>query len=374
MSELDLGGFVATRLLLHIGTQKSGTTYLQRALERLAVKMRDQGVLYPIRLVGKKEIYNHEPASYGLLGREHYPWVPQVRADAERPAWEVLVKKVREWPGTAIVSGEAISVVRRSGAEQLVSSLDVADTQIIITARDLGRVIPSSWQQHIRNGRSSKMPAYIQTLANKRRGDLAADEALWESDPDLTFWRAYAIGSLVKRWQSVVGSDRVTVVTVPGREAGPDALWLRFREGLGLNDALPTNPPKVDTLTANVGLTEAEVLLLAAFNKAVEGQGFDPKDVRAIRMRMINEALTTRAHRGKSVALPTDRLELVRSWAEQDVHALTQSGARVVGDINELLPSAQAVENGGPDLDDLERAAGQALALLSGLASDTKNA
>jgi hypothetical protein len=179
---------------------------------------------------------------------------------------------------------------------------------------------------------------------------------------------------LVKRWQSVVGSDRVTVVTVPGREAGPDALWLRFREGLGLNDALPTNPPKVDTLTANVGLTEAEVLLLAAFNKAVEGQGFDPKDVRAIRMRMINEALTTRAHRGKSVALPTDRLELVRSWAEQDVHALTQSGARVVGDINELLPSAQAVENGGPDLDDLERAAGQALALLSGLASDTKNA
>jgi hypothetical protein len=259
MSELDLGGLVATRLLLHIGTQKSGTTYLQRVLERLAVKIRDQGVLYPIRLAGKKEIYNHESASYGLLGRDHYPWVPQVRADAERPAWDVLVKKVREWPGTAIVSGEAISVVRRIGAEQLVSSLNVADTQIIITARDLGRVIPSSWQQHIRNGRSSKMSAYIQTLANKRRGDLDADEALWESDPDLTFWRAYAIGSLVKRWQSVVGPDRVTVVTVPGREAGPDALWLRFREGLRLSEALPTNPPKVDMLTANVGLTEAEV-------------------------------------------------------------------------------------------------------------------
>jgi hypothetical protein len=88
---------------------------------------------------------------------------------------------------------------------------------------------------------------------------------------------------------------------------------------------------------------------------------------------MINEALTTRAHRGKSVALPLDRLELVRSWAEQDVETLTQSGARVVGDISELLPSAQAVDTGGPDLDDLERAAGQALALLSGLASDTKN-
>jgi hypothetical protein len=373
MAELNLGGPVATRLLLHIGTQKSGTTYLQRALERLAGKLRDQGVLYPIRLVGKKEIYNHEPASYGLLGHDHYPWVPQVRVDAERPAWDALVKKVREWPETAIVSGEAISVVRRSGAEQLVSSLNVSDTQIIITARDLGRVIPSSWQQHIRNGRSSKMTAYIQTLANKRRGDLDADEVLWESDPDLTFWRAYAIGSLVKRWQSVVGSDRVTVVTVPGREAGPDALWSRFCEGLRLREFLPADPPKVDTLTANVGLTEAEVLLLAAFNKAVEGHGYDPKDVRAVRMRLINEALTTRANRGKSVALPVDRFELVRAWAQQDVTTLETSRARVVGDVAELLPSPGAVETAGPDLDDLERAAGQTLALLSGLASETKN-
>ena len=373
MAGLDLGGLVATRLLLHIGTQKSGTTYLQRVLELLAVKLRDQGVLYPIRLVGKKGIYNHEPASYGLLGREHYPWVPQVRVDAERPAWDVLVKKIREWPETAIVSGEAISVVRQIGAEQLVSSLNVADTHIIITARDLGRVIPSSWQQHIRNGRSSKISAYIQTLANKRRGDLDADEALWESDPDLTFWRAYAIGSLVKRWQSVVGPDRVTVVTVPGREAGPDALWSRFREGLALSEVLPMNPPKVDTLAANVGLTEAEVLLLAAFNKAAEGQRYDPKAVRAVRMRMINEALTTRADRGKSVALPSDRFDQVSSWAKQDVARLAESGARVVGDVAELLPSAQTVETAGPDLDDLERAAGQALALLSGLASDTKN-
>ena len=171
----------------------------------------------------------------------------------------------------------------------------------------------------------------------------------------------------------MVGPDRVTVVTVPGREAGPDALWSRFREGLALSEVLPMNPPKVDTLAANVGLTEAEVLLLAAFNKAAEGQRYDPKAVRAVRMRMINEALTTRANRGKSVALPSDRFDQVSSWAKQDVARLAESGARVVGDVAELLPSAQTVETAGPDLDDLERAAGQALALLSGLASDTKN-
>jgi hypothetical protein len=68
-----------------------------------------------------------------------------------------------------------------------------------------------------------------------------------------------------------------------------------------------------------------------------------------------------------------DRFELVRAWAQQDVTTLETSRARVVGDVAELLPSPGAVETAGPDLDDLERAAGQTLALLSGLASETKN-
>ena len=58
---------MAERLFLHIGTQKSGTTYLQRVLAALAPQLRKKGVLYPIRLVGKKEIYNQARSDKGLL-------------------------------------------------------------------------------------------------------------------------------------------------------------------------------------------------------------------------------------------------------------------------------------------------------------------
>ena len=54
---------MAARLLLHIGTQKSGTTYLQRVLQSLAPQLREAGVLYPTRIGGKTEVYNHEAAA-----------------------------------------------------------------------------------------------------------------------------------------------------------------------------------------------------------------------------------------------------------------------------------------------------------------------
>jgi len=136
---------MAERLVLHIGTQKSGTTYLQRVLAALSSTLKKKGVLYPTRLVGKREIYNHEAAAYGLLGTESFPWVPRHRAEAQRDSWQALVDKIARWDGTAIVSGEALSVIDATAAERLVGSLDVQRTDVIITVRDLGRVIPSSW-------------------------------------------------------------------------------------------------------------------------------------------------------------------------------------------------------------------------------------
>ena len=102
---------MANRLLLHIGTQKSGTTYLQRVLAHLSGQLKGDGVLYPTRLQGRREIYNHEAAAYGLLGTAAFPWVPAAKAQAQTSAWDRLRRKVAEWEGTAIVSGEALSVI-----------------------------------------------------------------------------------------------------------------------------------------------------------------------------------------------------------------------------------------------------------------------
>lgn len=355
---------MAQRLLLHIGTQKSGTTYLQRVLARLSGELKRSDVLYPLRLHGRREIYNHEAAAYGLLGTASFPWVPEQKAKAQAKAWEGLIGKVQKWDGTAIVSGEALSVIDAAAAERLIASLGVADTQVIITARDLGRVLPSSWQQHIRNGRSTTFATYLSQQAQRRgEGDPREMARRWNDDPEQTFWRAYAIGELVERWAPL--SAGVTVVTVPRRGAAPDELWHRFRDALGLGDALPAIPPAIDDLEANVGLTEPEVLVLAALNRAIDSTKADGRDNRSLRGSIVREAFATRPDRGNPVRIPRDWLERVSAWAEQDVAVLRASQARVVGPEADLLVDPAAPVGDGADAEQVARAAGAAMAYLA---------
>ncbi len=356
---------MAERLLLHIGTQKSGTTYLQRVLARLSGELKREGVLYPTRLQGRREIYNHEAAAYGLLGTGSFPWVSAARAEGQVSAWERLRRKVQEWDGTAIVSGEALSVIDAAAARRLVDSLGVPNTHVVITARDLGRVLPSSWQQHIRNGRSTSFTSYLQQQA-ERRGEGSARELTerWDSDPEQTFWRAYAIGGLVQRWSPLART--VSVVTVPRRGAAPDELWHRFRRALDVGPALPETPPVIDDLAANVGLTEPEVLVLAALNRHVDSTKADSPDMRALRGRIVREAFATRDDRGAPVRIPAAWLPRVTGWAADDLAVLQSTPALLVGSESDLVvqpesgPPADAVR-----ADEVARAAGAALAYLA---------
>lgn len=357
---------MADRLLLHIGTQKSGTTYLQRVLAALSGQLKREGVLYPTRLHGRREIYNHEAAAYGLLGSAAFPWVPEARARGQEGAWAGLVRKVAQWDGTAIVSGEALSVIDAAAARRLVDELNVTNTHIVITARDLGRVLPSSWQQHIRNGRSTSFPSFLQQQAERRGdGDARARAQRWNDDPDQTFWRAYAIGTLVERWAPLART--VSVVTVPRRGAAPDELWHRFRRALDVGASLPETPPAIDDLAANVGLTEPEVLVLAGLNRQVDSVKADGPDLRALRGRLVREAFTVRPDRGSPVRLPRAWADRVRAWAIEDVEVLGSTAAILVGPQSDLLVADDAPVGDGPDADDMARAAGAAMAYLAGL-------
>lgn len=355
---------MADRLVLHIGTQKSGTTYLQRVLEALAKPLRKSGVLYPTRLVGKRDIYNHEAAAYGLLGTAAFPWVPRAKAMTQEPAWQSLVEKVRGWKGTAIVSGEALSVIDAQAAQILVRSLGVDNTHVIITARDLGRVLPSSWQQHIRNGRSTPFDTYLRQLA-ERRGPKTAGErrARWEADPDQTFWRAYAIGSLVDRWAPL--AQQVTVVAVPRRGAAPDELWHRFTDALALGDALPRTPPTIDEVSANIGITEPETLVLAGVNRVAAEHGVPEQHLRALRGRISRDAFVPRIDRGDPVRLPRSWVDTVRAWADEDVTELLHTQASIIGSADDMRVQADVAVSDGPDLQQILNASGSALALFA---------
>ncbi|MFY9220200.1 MAG: hypothetical protein WAO40_06660 [Candidatus Nanopelagicales bacterium] len=355
---------MASRLVLHIGTQKSGTTYLQRVLAHLSAELSDAGVLYPTRIGGRGPVYNHEAAAYGLLGTESFPWVSPARATAQESVWSRLVEQVQQWPGPVVVSGEALSVVNADAARRLVEALAVTPTDIIITARDLGRVIPSSWQQHIRNGRSTTFSAYLRQLS-QRRGASAGEStnAEWELDPDQTFWRAYAIGSLVNRWSPLARS--VTVVPVPRGGADPHELWQRFATSLELGHVLPHIPPHIDSIGANVGITEPEALVLAGLNRQSRNSSLTDPALRQLRGRIVKDAFVPRADRGNPVRLPPAWLDQVRAWADADVNDLMRTDAKVVGPVEDLRVDASLRAGVSTPPQQVASAAGAALYLLN---------
>ncbi|MFM9048509.1 MAG: hypothetical protein ACKOMX_00485, partial [Actinomycetota bacterium] len=140
---------MARRLVLHIGPRKTGTTFLQRVLQQLAPELQAQGVLYPTRYRDEDD-YNHVGAVTDLTHneetRESNRWTGRDGSD-----WQGLEDQVREFDGDVILSAEMIGGLRPPAAQRMLDLLEASEVDVVITMRDLGRIIPSSWQQHVRN-------------------------------------------------------------------------------------------------------------------------------------------------------------------------------------------------------------------------------
>ena len=123
----------APTVFLHIGTMKTGTSFLQRVLQRNAAVLAADGITYPL---------------------ENSRWALQVRAARDileikgKPTyggWAAMLDAIQAWPGrAAVVSMEFYSLASAARAEKIVAALAPSDVQVIITARDLVRVMPLS--------------------------------------------------------------------------------------------------------------------------------------------------------------------------------------------------------------------------------------
>jgi len=135
---------VTRTLYLHVGSPKSGTTYLQRILDGNRARLAERGVL----VVGKQHVDRVQAA---LQVREDPRWekLPADRQDM----WGRLVSQVRGWQGdTAVLSYELFSAASAEQARRALAAFDGIDVHVVITARDLARAMPSAWQERLKFG------------------------------------------------------------------------------------------------------------------------------------------------------------------------------------------------------------------------------
>ena len=96
---------MAQRVVLHVGTMKSGTSFLQNVLGENKAELAERGVLVPGRRWRRQVRAVKELIAHGGPGQ------PPMPVDG---VWQQMVEEIRAWPGTAVISMEYLSNKSRS--------------------------------------------------------------------------------------------------------------------------------------------------------------------------------------------------------------------------------------------------------------------
>ena len=202
------------RVFLHIGTPKSGTTYLQEKLALNRDAIAEQGLSYPSTRTG-----NHFEAALDLIEER---WAGQL--EVARGQWGALVGEARKASGDVLVSHEILAAASPAQVATAMAAFADDEVHIVLTARDLARQIPAEWQENIKHRGRRSFAKFNSMIVKARR-----------TNPDLWFWRVQAIPDVLTRWGNGLPPARIHVVTVPPRDEPRDLLWRRFAGVVGID-------------------------------------------------------------------------------------------------------------------------------------------
>lgn len=326
---------MAQRVVLHVGLMKSGTSYLQQRLFANRALLAERGVLVPGRTQRDQVL-----AVQDVLER-------QAAAPQAQGRWAALLRELGSHDGDAVISAEYLGPITPARVASVVGALD-APVEVVITVRDLGRVVPAMWQERLKNGHTIGWREYVDGLS----GDAPSARS---------FWRQQGAPRIVRNWAEAVGTDRVTVVTLPVPGAAPSLLWSRFCEAAAIpGDGCAEVEP------ANASLDVASAVVLRAVNLAVAERG--PTDAGyqlLLKFRLAKRAMAGRSG-GRAIGFEPP------PWLDQRAAAIVDkllaSGVRIVGDVGELTPLVVAGED--PDQVGADEVLAAAADALVGITAD----
>lgn len=234
---------MADRVVLHIGTMKSGTSFLQSALMANRKPLRKAGYRFLGKTFGKQT-----RAVRDVLGKDG--------RKSGLAAWTELAEEARAFKGEAgIVSMEFLSFARRPQIAAFLEPLAGMEVEVLITVRDQFRAIPAQWQTYTRNFGTDDWATYLQRI----RSDEPEDR---RSRAVETFTRAQDVATMVERWNSQSQVAQTVVVTVPDPTAPREELWERFCAAVGI----PTGRMSLEGLHSNPSVGYASCDLLRRMN------------------------------------------------------------------------------------------------------------
>ena len=313
---------MARRVFVHIGTPKSGTTYLQSLWWHHHEALADRGLLLP---GGSADVQFRASAvvraNAGVL---------ETMTAQQLGAWDRLVDEVEGWQRDALISQEQLVEASHEDAAAAVARLgEVADeVHLVVTARDLVRQVPSAWQQRVKHGSPTTLRKFFTRVA--------------KDDPAFNFWHHQDVPRILERWAADVPPDRVHVVPLPRPGADPSLLWRRTCDLLGIDDT----GLSLDAPASNEALSPAEIAFLRGVNVHFRNAHLDVAMSRRVKGFM-EPRLGGRPP--QRLALAPDMHDWLVDRGNRMVDQLAVAPWDVVGDLDDLRPGADVGAGIDPD-------------------------
>jgi len=305
---------MTSRVYLHVGAPQSGTTYLQGVLEANRRRLADAGVL----LVGDRHL-DRIHAALQVREDKRLADLPE----ASRHAWTTLVRQIAEWPGdSAVLSYELFAAASADQARRALADLSAYDVHVVVTGRDLGRVVVSGWQERLKFGLTTPLEQWTPKD---------------ETDGGEWGWHTLDPAAVAERWGSTLPADHVHVVTAPGPGAPPHELWHRFAEACGLGDVRAGL--EVARANESLGVVQAELLRRVNVVLAPEIQGSRQRSV-WIRDLLAQDVLGPLGQ--EPIGTTETQVSTARETWERSVERIRSAGYAVHGDLDDLRPADPA--------------------------------
>ena len=227
------------RLYIHVGLQKTGTSYLQAVMLHNRDVLAEQGLdLVPPTKRGAFELM--------LLVRNRYN--PARDAASVPDSLARFSALLEQAPGSrALLSQESLAAAGPSQIERLLDACGDREVHVIATVRDLARQLPSQWQQLLKGGGTTPYQRFLRQHTAAR--------GVRQRQPSLDPPRPTAV---LARWSAALGPDRMHVVTVPGPGSSPTLLLERYCRVLGIDPSGLV--PEEGAGNTSLGRVQAEVL------------------------------------------------------------------------------------------------------------------
>ncbi len=309
-------------VFLHIGTRKSGTSYLQKALRESDRELASQGLDLTFK------------TRKGHVERQLVPlkqYAATGDAELARQAVEPMVRRIAAHPELRhLVTLEDLAELPQPVADAMAGALRDHELHLVVTARHWGATIPSEWQQCVKERDTVSYRDFITAI---QRRTPAAEQFLERQD----------LPRLLRRWGGSLDASRVHVVAVPpSSRTGEGSLVDLFCGLLGVDPASLRLPP--GRINASISLDQAELLRRVNLELGDRLPFEDGSYQVGVREWLTRGTLMK--HYTSPIRIPHD----FGDWCLEEIRAqhagIVDLGVDLVGDPADLLPSTLET---GPD-------------------------